>query len=129
MPDSGIHPAGVVHRAIKHDSAEKHVSGADIAGNERRFHFLPDGVDVNVSEEKIAGVNATCFSASGDLDDTTPGDESGEVCFAEGGLLLRLTFESAGESGTLEAVEADSEVDESDFEPPFEVVDLSDLGQ
>ena len=74
---------------------------------ESEFGDLGDDVDINVSSEEIAGVDATCFSASGDLDPDTAGDEAGEVCFAEGGLLLRITFDSADESGTLEATEAD----------------------
>lgn len=96
---------------------------------EDKFGGLGDDVDINVSSENIAGVDATCYSASGDLDDTTPGNESGEVCFAEGGLLLRITFESAGESGTFEAVEADNDIPDSAFEPPFEVIDLTNVGQ
>lgn len=39
---------------------------------EDQFGDLPDGVDFDVSEEEIAGVDATCFSASGDLDEDTP---------------------------------------------------------
>ena len=96
---------------------------------ESEFGDLGDDVEIDVSSEEIAGVDATCFSASGDLDEDTPGDEAGEVCFTEGGLLLRITFDSAGESGTLEATEADNEVPDDAFEPPFEVIDLSDLGQ
>ena len=96
---------------------------------ESEFGDLGDDVEIDVSSEEIAGVDATCFSATGDLDEDAPGDESGEVCFTEGGLLLRITFDSAGESGTLEATEADDEVPDSAFEPPFEVIDLSDLGQ
>jgi hypothetical protein len=96
---------------------------------ESEFGNLGDDVDIKVSKEKIAGVDATCYSATGDLDDSVPGDESGEVCFAEGGLLLRLTSETGGESFTLEATEADTDVPNDAFDPPFEVVDLGDLGQ
>ena len=66
------------------------------------------------SEEEIAGLNAKCFSA-----------ENGEVCFGDGGLLLRT---SSGE-GTLEATEADTDIPDDAFEPPFDVIDLADLGQ
>jgi hypothetical protein len=95
---------------------------------ESEFGDLGNDVDINVSKEKIAGLDATCYSATGDLDDTVPGDESSEVCFAEGGLLLRLTSDTGGESFTLEATEADTDVPNDAFEPPFEVVDLGDLG-
>ncbi len=96
---------------------------------ESDFGELPEGVDVNVSKEKIAGIDATCFSASGDLNADTPGDESGEICFAEGGLMLRLKFEGGGESGTLEATDARSSLSDSDFEPPYTVIDFSSAGQ
>ena len=66
------------------------------------------------SEEEIAGINAKCFSA-----------ENGEVCFGDGGLLLRT---SSGE-GTLEATEADTDIPDDTFKPPFDVIDLGDFGQ
>jgi len=90
---------------------------------------LPDDVDIDTSSDKIAGIDAVCFSASGDLDPETPGDESGEVCFSENGLLLRLKFESGGESGSFEATEASGDVPSDAFEPPYDVIDLGDLGQ
>lgn len=70
--------------------------------------------DYDESEEEIAGLTAKCFSA-----------DNGEVCFGEGGLLLRT---SSGE-GTLEAVEADTDIPDDAFEPPYDVIDLGDFGQ
>lgn len=96
---------------------------------ESTFGSLPKGVDIKKSSAKIAGISATCFSAEGDLDPETPGDESGEICFSEDGQMLRLKFTAGGESGTFEATEASTSVADKDFEPPFEVIDLSDLGQ
>jgi hypothetical protein len=96
---------------------------------ESEFGSLPKGIDVKSSKEKIAGVEATCLSAKGDLDPQTPGEEAGEICIAEGGLLLRLTFTSGGTSGSFEASEASTKVSDSDFEPPYNVVDISQLGQ
>lgn len=96
---------------------------------ESEFGSLPHGIDIKTSKEKIAGVEATCFSAKGDLDPETPGDEAGEICIAEGGLMLRLTFTSGGKSASFEATEATTKVSDSDFEPPYEVVDLTNLGQ
>lgn len=93
------------------------------------FGDIPDGIDVEKSSEDIAGTDATCYTYSGDLDETEAGDESGEVCFAESGLLLRLDFTGGSGSGSFEAVEASEEVSNADFDPPFEVVDLSELGQ
>lgn len=90
---------------------------------------IPKGIDVEKSSEGIAGTDATCYTYSGDLDETEAGDESGEICFAESGLLLRLEFDSASGSGALEAIEASEDVSDADFEPPFDVVDLSELSQ
>jgi len=90
---------------------------------------IPDGVDVNTTSETIAGLDATCFTASGDLDPTQAGDESSQFCFSDGGLLLRLAFEGATESGSFEATEASGDVPDSDFEPPFPVIDFSDIFQ
>ncbi|HET9475910.1 MAG TPA: hypothetical protein VFP63_00315 [Dehalococcoidia bacterium] len=70
--------------------------------------------DYDESEEEIAGLSAKCFSA-----------QNGEVCFGEGGLLLR----TSSDEGTLEAVEADTDIPDDAFEPPFDVIDLGDLGQ
>ncbi len=89
---------------------------------------IPDGVDIDVTREKIAGIDATCFSATGDLDPDQAGDESSEFCFSDGGLMLRLAFEGADESGSFEATSASEDVPDSDFDPPFDVLDLSDLG-
>ncbi len=88
---------------------------------------IPDGVDFDVTSETIAGLDATCFKYSGDLDATAAGDESGEFCFSDGGLLLRLGFESAGVSSSFEATSASEDVSDSDFDPPYPVTDLSDL--
>jgi hypothetical protein len=96
---------------------------------EAAYGDIPDGVDVEKSSEEVAGTDATCYTYSGDLDDTEAGDESGEICFAESGLLLRLDFSSASGSGAFEAVEASEDVADADFEPPFDVVDLSELSQ
>ncbi len=96
---------------------------------ESEFGSLPQGIDIKTSKEKIAGVEATCFSAKGDLDKESPGEEAGEICMAEGGLLLRLVFTGPDSSVSFEASEASTKVSDSDFEPPYEVVDLSQLGQ
>jgi len=72
----------------------------------------------DVTTEEIAGLDATCFKASGN-----------EVCFGDGGLLLRVTFAEANGSGTLEAVEAGTDIPDDAFDPPFDVIDLGDFGQ
>ena len=90
---------------------------------------IPSGVDVDVTNETIAGISATCFNATGDLDPDQAGDESSEFCFSDGGLMLRLAFEGVAESGSFEATAASNDVPDSAFDPMFEVTDLSDFLQ
>ena len=90
---------------------------------------LPEGVALERSSQSIAGFDADCYDASGDLEPEEPGDETGKVCFSEEGLLLSVDFEGASDSYSLVATEATTDVSDSDFEPPFDVVDLSDLIQ
>ncbi len=94
-----------------------------------QFSDLPDGVDVEKSDEEIAGVDATCYTYSGDVDDTESGDESGKICFSDSGLLLKLDFDSASGGGSFVAVEASDSVDDGDFDPPFPVTELPNIGQ
>ena len=90
---------------------------------------IPDGVTLVKSSETIAGIDGDCYDAVGDLDPDQSGNETGKICFSEEGLLLSLDFEAAGESYSLIATEASTDVSDSDFEPPFDVVDLSELTQ
>jgi hypothetical protein len=85
---------------------------------------VPEGVDLDQSSETIAGIDATCYRYSGDLDEEDAGDESGTVCFSEAGILLRLEFSGASGAGKFEAVEAEEGVSESDFDPPYTVIEL-----
>jgi hypothetical protein len=93
-----------------------------------QYSDIPDGIDVEESDEEIAGVNATCYTYSGDIDETESGDETGAICVSESGLLLRLEFSGAG-GGAFEATEASDDVSDADFEPPFPVTELPDFGQ
>jgi hypothetical protein len=90
---------------------------------------LPDGVNVEESSEEIAGLDATCYEYSGDLDEEEAGDETGQVCFSDSGILLRLDFTGSAGGGKFEAVEAEDGTADADFDPPYDVVDLSNLGQ
>lgn len=91
--------------------------------------FVEEDFDYEVSSDNIAGLDATCFTASGDLDEDQPGDETGEVCFSdEGSLLLRISSESGEGTYTMEATEASTSVPGGSFDPPFDVIDFSDLG-
>ena len=94
----------------------------------RSIDDIPAGLDFDVTSETIAGLDATCFKATGNLDPSQAGDESSEFCFSDGGLLLRLAFEGADQSSIFEATSASHEVADSDFDPPYPVIDLGDLG-
>lgn len=87
------------------------------------------GIDVEESSDTIAGLDASCFHYSGDLDPDTEGDESGEICFAENGMMLRLASDDAEDFGSFEATEVTTDISDADFEPPYPVTDLSGLGQ
>ncbi len=83
-----------------------------------------EGLDIgDASQRKIAGLDATCFTIGVGL--AALGE--GEVCFSDGGLLLYMQSEIAGSSSTFEATSVSTDVTDSDFEPPFEVIDLGDL--
>ena len=69
------------------------------------------------SERDIAGLHANCFSYS------LAGAES-ETCFSDEGLMLYLHTGSAGSSFTYEAKSASTDVSDSDFEPPYEVITI-----
>ena len=84
-----------------------------------------EGVDIgDASQRTIAGLNAICFTIGGGLVELG----EGEVCFSNDGLLLYLQGEAEGISSTFEATSVDTNVTDADFEPPYEVIDLGDLG-
>jgi hypothetical protein len=87
------------------------------------------GGDVDYSSEEIAGIDASCFTYSGAIFEDTG---TGKYCFAEeNGLLLLVEFEGDVESDNyrMEATDASGEVSDSDFEPPYEILDFGDIGQ
>ena len=86
-----------------------------------------DSSGVNVvdqSTRSIAGVDATCFTTESTLD----GPSKDEVCFSEGGILLFLRNESDGDSYTFEATSASTDVTDEDFVPPYEILEIPDIG-
>jgi hypothetical protein len=80
---------------------------------------------VDTSEREIAGLDATCFTVSGALADL--GEGEGEVCFSDGGLMLYLRGEADSTSTVFEATSVSTDVTDEDFEPPYDILDLSDL--
>lgn len=85
-------------------------------------------VDYDIFDDNIAGLDATCFSTTGDLDEDVPGDEVGEVCFSnDGALMLRISTTSDEGTYSMEATEASTDVPGGSFDPPFEVIDFGGL--
>lgn len=78
-------------------------------------------IEIDTSSEEIAGVDASCYSASGDF-----GTDSGSLkwCFADNGLLLLSSYQF--ESGTVEmqATEFSHSVPDDAFEPPYDVTEI-----
>lgn len=78
--------------------------------------------DIDTFDDKIAGVGATCFRASGSrlyLGE----DGTATWCFSASGLLLLAAFEGDAGSFRMEATGV-GDVSAADFEPPFELMDL-----
>jgi len=80
------------------------------------------GIATDSSEEEIAGINAKCFSVS---------QEGSELmwCFGDNGLLLLSSSKDDSGEFEMRATDVSTDVSDSDFEPPFDVVDLSNIGQ
>jgi hypothetical protein len=69
-------------------------------------------------------VDATCFTVRSDIS----GLGEGEVCFSEEGLLLLLRSETNGDSLTFEATSVSTDVTDADFELPYDILEIPDLG-
>lgn len=74
-------------------------------------------VDVDRSSETIAGQDASCF--------TTSAGATGEYCFTDDGLLLRVSATVAGAGVfTLEATSVEGAVADADFALPYDVMEI-----
>lgn len=79
------------------------------------------GFDTDSGEEEIAGISAKCFSL----------EQSGvslKWCFGDDGILLLNSTESAGSGFEMRAIEISTDVSAADFEPPYEVSEIPDIG-
>ena len=84
------------------------------------------GIDVNQSDENIAGGDATCFSWDEDVSNDIT---KGKMCFNDAGQLVLLESEEAdGSKSSMRATEYSEDVSDSDFEPPYDVTDLPAVG-
>jgi len=79
------------------------------------------GVDIDRSEESIGGQDATCYAFSGTADGQTG---SGQYCFSDDGMLLRLATSAAGSEFTLEATSVDTTVADADLELPYDLLEI-----
>jgi hypothetical protein len=79
------------------------------------------GVDFDKSSDSIAGQDVTCYSAEGTVEGQSG---SGEYCFNDDGLLMRVSGESAGSTFELEASTVEGAVSDADFELPYDVIDI-----
>jgi hypothetical protein len=79
------------------------------------------GIDLETSSEEIAGVDASCFAASGDFD-----GDSGSLkwCFSDSGLLLLSSYELSSGTVEMRATEASDDVPDGIFDPPYDVTEL-----
>jgi hypothetical protein len=85
-------------------------------------------VDIDEFDDTIAGEDVNCFRTTGDID----GDVGeGSWCFTDDGILLLASFSGTtlGVESTFEmrATSFDRNVSDSDFEPPYDTLDLGDL--
>jgi hypothetical protein len=77
--------------------------------------------DVESSSEELAGVDANCYTASGDF----TGD-AGTIkwCFAENGLLLLSSYDLDSGAFEMRATEFSEDVPDDAFEPPYDVTEI-----
>ncbi|MEK7247457.1 MAG: hypothetical protein AAB092_03200 [Chloroflexota bacterium] len=84
--------------------------------------FEAAGVDVNHSDENIAGDDATCFSWDEDVSNDI---SKGKMCFNDAGQLVLLESEEAdGSKTSMRATEYSEDVSDDVFEPPYDVTEL-----
>ncbi len=97
------------------------LSDFDPAAIETAIRGFGNDIKVESSDEKVAGSDASCVSATGNL-----GGQDGSVksCFGGNGLLLfESSADAAGVSAfTLQATDI-GETSDSDFQPPYPVTE------
>lgn len=78
-------------------------------------------VDVDSSSEEIAGLDANCYTASGDL-----AGDAGTIkwCFSDNGLLLLSQYDLESGGFEMRATAFSEDVPSDAFEPPFDVLDI-----
>jgi outer membrane lipoprotein-sorting protein len=102
--------AGLLGAFLSPDVLQAYVGAAELAG-----------LDVNISDESFNGIDAQCFAWD---EDTEDGINRGKFCFSNDGVLVYEEFVDDSGTTTLEATAYSSDVDDSAFEPPYDVTDL-----
>jgi hypothetical protein len=101
------------------------LSSLDPGAIEAGLSGLTGDVQIASSSEKVAGNDASCVSAEGNIGGQ---DSFIKWCFASNGLLL---FESAADAaGTSESTLQTTDVgtvSDSDFEPPYPVTEVTEV--
>lgn len=72
---------------------------------------------------QIAGQDATCYETK------DAQEEVSTACLGDDGILLEAVSGTGADAFTMTATEVSAEVSASDFEPPYEVVELPTLGE
>lgn len=85
------------------------------------------GLRIERSSRTIAGEDASCFIGTGETEGRAEGE--GELCFSDDGIPLLIDTYYVAEDGTestfrLEATSLERSVSDSDFEPPYPVIEL-----
>jgi hypothetical protein len=73
-----------------------------------------EGIDINKSDETIAGTGATCYEGIESF-------ETRKFCFSDSGILLLSRTTNADGTSGMTATAVSSDVSDSDFEPPYPV--------
>lgn len=76
--------------------------------------------DVDIFDDTIAGQDASCYTVTGNVG----GEVTSTFCFSDSGLMLLASNESAGSGYEMRAIEASDDVDDSVFEPPYEILTI-----
>ena len=63
MPDAGIPIPGMVHRPLKHDSAEKHVAGTAAYIDDQSHRELVETLDANAATYEAEGKTKAAYVA------------------------------------------------------------------
>jgi len=79
------------------------------------------GVDIDRSDETIAGQDAQCYNASGTVEGV---EGESEFCFTGDGVPVRIMGGGGGSTFSMEATSVETSVGDADFQPPFPILEI-----